>query len=405
MNCSWKNALAPFLILALLTTLSFGCAPEKQPRKVVITLGDITDMTGPAAPAMIPVMYAIDDFARHQNSIHPDIFLDIVRYDTKYDPSRDIAGYEWCRHKGAEIMITPLPTVGETLAPFAERDKVPILSAATTSSSSGASSDWVFRFNCPPSNEIKTLLAWVSENHWDYYNQRLPKIGLVGWNEPYALDLDGGLRQYCQDHPDDFEWAGGFLPPINTMSWSGEVERLKDCDYIVLGPGGVATGTFIKQFHAKGYVATFVGTSVGAAFQGFILDMCGETLLDGMLCTSVCRWWNQDSPIISMARESLYQYRPGEAESIIRSGSSYINAYQNACAAFEILDRAIETGGTLDGQSLYNAAVRFKTSWEGYPEWGFTETKRYLVDHVEVYQWTAAVCDLVRVSDWLPVNK
>ena len=106
-----------------------------------------------------------------------------------------------------------------------------------------------------------------------------------------------------------------------------------------------------------------------------------------------------------MARESLYQYRPSEAESIIRSGSSYINAYQNACAAFEILDRAIETGGTLDGQSLYNAAVRFKTSWEGYPEWGFTETKRYLVEDVEVYQWSAEVHDLVRVSDWLPVNK
>ena len=41
--------------------------------------------------------------------------------------------------------------------------------------------------------------------------------------------------------------------------------------------------------------------------------------------------------------------------------------------------------------------------WEGYyPEWSFTETKRYLVDQVMIYEWSADAGDLVGVSDWLP---
>lgn len=52
-----------------------------------------------------------------------------------------------------------------------------------------------------------------------------------------------------------------------------------------------------------------------------------------------------------------------------------------------------------DGQAFYDRAVRFKTDWAGYPEWGFTETQRYLVKHTAIYEARADVEDVVRVSD------
>jgi hypothetical protein len=43
--------------------------------------------------------------------------------------------------------------------------------------------------------------------------------------------------------------------------------------------------------------------------------------------------------------------------------------------------------------------------WEGYREWGFGQTKRYLMDHNVIYEFSAEAQDLVRVTDWLPQIK
>jgi len=40
---------------------------------------------------------------------------------------------------------------------------------------------------------------------------------------------------------------------------------------------------------------------------------------------------------------------------------------------------------------------------EGLPEWDFTDTKRYIVNAIQVYEWRAEVEDMVRMSDWLPI--
>ena len=59
-----------------------------------------------------------------------------------------------------------------------------------------------------------------------------------------------------------------------------------------------------------------------------------------------------------------------------------------------------------NAQAFYNAAMKFKTEgpiWEGYPEWNFTEARKYLPTDLFVYEYSAEAEDLVRVSDWLPV--
>jgi hypothetical protein len=74
---------------------------------------------------------------------------------------------------------------------------------------------------------------------------------------------------------------------------------------------------------------------------------------------------------------------------------------------FDILRQAIAEVGAenFDGQAFYNAAAKFKAHYDGYPEWGYSETKRYLLSDVLAYKWSAQVGDLVRVSDWIPVGQ
>jgi len=55
MNHHWKRAIASFLVLALIAVLCFGCGDDKEKEeKVTIVIGEITDLTGPASPAVIP---------------------------------------------------------------------------------------------------------------------------------------------------------------------------------------------------------------------------------------------------------------------------------------------------------------------------------------------------------------
>jgi hypothetical protein len=54
MKCKCKMAAAFLLILTLLVPLSLSCGGGGG-KGVTITIGEITDLTGPGAPALIPL--------------------------------------------------------------------------------------------------------------------------------------------------------------------------------------------------------------------------------------------------------------------------------------------------------------------------------------------------------------
>jgi hypothetical protein len=51
-------------------------------------------------------------------------------------------------------------------------------------------------------------------------------------------------------------------------------------------------------------------------------------------------------------------------------------------------------------------ALNYKLSgpvWKGYPQWGFSQTKRCWQDDEMIYRWSAEAKDLVRLSDFVPL--
>jgi hypothetical protein len=377
---------------------------------VTITIGELSDFTGPAASALIPVHYAMQDIARYYNDegLIPGVRIRVIAFDNRSDPARDVPGYQWVKGRGTELIIAPLSTTAEILRPFAERDKLPIMALASTTPAMMEPPGWVFTTNCPSRYEINTLLRWISEEHWDY-TKGIPKLGFVGWREPLSMDIDGAIEEHSQAHPDRYDYLGGFLAPVGCLTWSGEVEKLKDCDYIC--STGFAMVTFMKEFRSSGYGATFIGPSAASGYRGLLVDQLGYEALDGTLFANLSLWWNESTPIVDLAKELLYRYHDSsEAEEIIHAGNGYVGAAHQVIAIFQILERAVNEMGAenFDGQAFYDAALKYTTGglrWEGYPQWGFSQTKRYLTDHIVIYKFSAEAQDLVRVSDWLPIIK
>jgi hypothetical protein len=74
----------------------------------------------------------------------------------------------------------------------------------------------------------------------------------------------------------------------------------------------------------------------------------------------------------------------------------------------EVVKAAVEEVGAenFDGQAYYNVALNYKLSgpvWKGYPQWGFSQTKRCWQDDEMIYRWSAEAKDLVRLSDFVPL--
>lgn len=403
-----KRAIVTFLMLTLVATLCLGCGDDGEDEgKVTITIGLHTDLTGPAAYSCSHTGYGIEDMIRYYNEegLIPGVKIELATYNNMVDPARDIPGYEWLRGRGAKVIIAMLHTTAEVLKPYAERDEVVVLATWCTVPMVDPPG-WSFCFAYHDFERVKAHLKWISEEHWDY-GQGIPKVGFVSWDGPSDISTRKGMKEYCQAHPDKFEWVGGFLAPVGTMTWSGEVEKLKDCDYIHLGPVCIQEGAFMRQFQARGYTTTFIGDDALGSCRGFLVDMLGWDALDGALSACWTRWWNDTYPIIELTEELLHKYRPGQAEDIIHSGQAYIGGAHHAYLYCDILRRAVEKVGAenFDGQAFYDVAVDFRMTWEGYQEISFCETCRDAVDYTSIYEWRDEAGDLVRVSDWLPVGE
>jgi len=413
MKHAWRPAITLVLLALLcLPYLCLGCGGEEPSGRVVIRIGQITDFTGISAPSLVPLNSAVEDVARYFNEheMIPGAQLKVISYNEMSDYSRDIPGYEKLKEQGAQLIITLLPTTGEILKPYSEKDHIP-LTALGGSTPLITPPGWQFWFNCPPANEAVTLLEWLTQNDPGFPQGRPAKIGLAAWDAPFQKELKATAEAYCKAHSDQYYWVGGYLTPIGSVTWAGEVEKLKDCDYILRGAIAQATAGFCKQYADKGYNTTYLGMSAMTSFKGFILDYCGWDILDGAYSDSVCPWWTEEGfALVDLAKQVLNEYRAGEAEELIHSGTGYLGGFHNMFEICQVIQQAVDTVGVdnFDSQAFYDAALAYRTGgeyWVNYPEWSFGPDKRFLADNIRVYEWSKEAGDLVVASDgWITLK-
>jgi ABC-type branched-subunit amino acid transport system substrate-binding protein len=396
--------LAMLGIAILLSTLAVGCASEEETEEetTTVVVGRLTDLTGPAAFSLVNIGRAVTDIVNYINEedpLAPGVKLKVISYDTKYDPSRDVPGYEWLKEKGACMFITPLSSTGEALKTRLASDKLPLLNLSTSFAQIDPPG-WRFGLNLPNEYNIAALTEWLVEN---WAGSEKVKMGSVGWNHPYGITTDTGARVYAQSHTDDIEWIGSYLSPMGTMTWSTEIEALKDADYVFICAPGIAPATFMDEYRGRGYAGTFVGSDSMSSYVSMYVDQVGWEDLDGTLTAQAMGWYSRDSEVVDLCNQLLDANNTAADAAVQRAnGISYVGGFQQYYLAFAVLRKAVETyGANVTGQQIYDTALSFDIEWEGYPTLGYTED-RFTPAHTTVYEWVAAEQDLMLVQDWLP---
>ena len=409
MKCKCKIAVAFLLVLVMLVPLSLSCGGGGGGGgKVTIHIGQLTDFTGATSPALKYITYITQDMIRYYNdeNLIPGVKLQLDAYDTKFDPARYSLGYDWCKQKGAEVVITIIADAPLMLKPFAARDKVVIAAMAGTPELFDPPG-WVFGFSNANEDSGKILLHWIRQNDWK--GEGTPKIGIVGWDDTQSMTVGRVLGAYL-DETGEYDYVGRITTPVGTSTFTSEAKRLKDkgCDYVAT-VSGVMQAAILRDLRATGSQATCLDlTGSMGSFQRMYVQMVGWDLLDGWYSTSNSYSWRDSSPIVQLATTLVHRYHSaGEAADLIASGNPYVGPATMVLGMLEVLEQAIKNVGAenFNGQAYYDAAINYKTTsdmWEGCPEFSFSETRRKLIDHAMISGFEKDVEDYVTLSDWLP---
>ena len=365
---------------------------------VVITIGNLTDLTGPAAATLEMIDAALDDLVEYYNEekLIPGVELKVISYDTSMDPSKYITGYQWLKERGADVYFTPMPGAVEILRPRIEEDGMVLFPVSATKEELIPPGNNFMPATVPEDNSY-TLLKWIAENDWDSETNGPAKIGGSGWNDAHTDAILNGMQEYAEAHPDQYEWVGGYTTNFSFV-WGPEVEALKDCDY-VMPP--IIMNNFVEAYRTAGYTATFIGPMGGhTTFLGSIHDAHMWEEIDGMIFTGIAAWWGDGTEVADFMEEILYRYRADEAEGIMRRGSGY-GAVDTTKQILQIIANAVEAVGpeNFDSDVLYNSAISYSRTVDGEIWASFSETKRASIDRLPIYKADGAAKDLFMVTD------
>ena len=417
-----KNMFVILLLLSLFT-MAISCSssseeetpsPMVQPSAIIaeeqatepvkIKIGTIIDLSGPGAQPMGMTKMALDDMVKYYNEqgLIPGVELEMIYYDDQYDPSRDIPGYEWLKEKGVDLIICIVPASAQILRPFAEEDKM-VLFDALPIDETLEPPGYVFSMGAPTIEDVcYTLLKWVAENDPDFPAGRPAKIGGASWNEGQSASLFAAAEEYCEAHPEQYDWVGGHLTQFS-FTWGPEVEALKDCDYII-PPAMIHL--YSREYRDAGHTAKFIGTDLHTGFLRLLDDSDRWNEVDGsLIITSFC-WWNDDCATVNLAKKVMRELHSDEQyEKIINSGSGYL-ASISANVIFSVIADAVKAVGAenFNSQALYDAAQSFSMTMDGVDLFSYGETKRTSLNYLSMFEIRADEEDLFRVdSEWIPV--
>lgn len=205
------QAALAVLVLLMLTACGGGDGepqtpspePTLAPEPVVITIGNLADLTGPTSYALSIINVALADTVEYYNdrNLIPGVKLEVITYDGQYDPSNDIPGYEWLKEKGADLMYSAVAPAGLTLKSRLEKDQM-VLFLLPAGKEAFVPPGYVFAPGYGFSESLGcNSLSWIAENDPGFPSDRRAKVGGGSLGGALWRGDPGGSGSVCEGSP------------------------------------------------------------------------------------------------------------------------------------------------------------------------------------------------------------
>jgi len=414
MSSKWTKIFSFLLVLILIAAVfSSACSDEDDEtggEKTVIKFALDLPLSGAAATAFIPTKIQSEAFIRYINAEEPipGVELEVITYDNQYDPSEAIPSYLDLVDRGAKFIAWADSTCATNIQSVTTEDKFLVFAGNGTEA---ILEDPGYTFCCsmPFAYCTEGFMRWLEDDWSDYPTK--PKVGCFGWNMSFGIDHATGAEDYADAHPDKFDWVGTELAPYGTASWATEVEKLKDCDYIVIGAFAGGAASFINEFSGKGYDTIFVHSDPVMGFWNSVtLPTCGSEELDGDIWSCMARYYRTDPGEIGdiITDKLIPTYCTAEEAEAFQNTAPY-SCVANLCNDYFVVEVIREAVSNLEDPADLTSEIMYDTIFsedfdfelEGYPDFTYTKESPVMMRWTRIYEYSATLGDFERASDWI----
>jgi len=176
-----------------------GCAPSAPSEEKYVTYLSLSDLTGPGAGLVLPVVeamgFAFDDL--NSRGGVDGIKVKVITVDTRYDTARTISAYKRYRSEHKVIFaFIPLLAAVKTLAPLMEADKVSSMTPADGEFQ--AHIGRVFLAALPYQDGFAASLDWMLKDWKAKGKSGVPAVGYMSWDNVYGREPLHGGKEYAE---------------------------------------------------------------------------------------------------------------------------------------------------------------------------------------------------------------
>lgn len=410
MNRRLIKAVSLVLLIALLpVTVLAGCA---QKAEGTVYLPIVVPLSGPAAAGYLPAVAQWGAYVRYINEEDPipGVKLELLQYDTKFNPAEAISAYDWVREQGAKFIAFTDSGTGEALKDYAGEDKFPIITSTATYETT-TPPGYVFCGSMDYYRQSKGFMQWLET---ELTGSEKATVGCFGGNDSFGNGHNDGAKDYAEAHTDKFVWGGSEMiaGASEVLNWGASVTNLLDCDYIICGTFGKGLGSFVYAARAMGWTGKFVLTDANVGFWTAYIAQLPAGYLDNSIWSANGRYYldldDQSDFGKILTDEVIANYATDDEKTAFQTMLSAETNLLVAYFATEMLREAlknVDDPDDLTGEMLYEAATTLVLTDLGddYPsDIGFTATSRVLLPYSRIYEYTDN--DWQKVADWIAVE-
>lgn len=324
-----------------------------------LLVGVLADLSGPAAPAMLPAVKAMEDYLtlelpRSDRPLPGNLKVEIICYDTRLDYIETIPGYLDLMDRGAEVVVVMNPQDRDLLGDLPGEDGIPTI--GTAGLQSRLSDEWTLALWSPVQSQGEVEMLFIMED-WDYEGTgRSPRVGHLGSNLMGSACCQEGVQMVLDANPGRFTWTAFEKGLLGNEAWGSQVSRLRDCDYIIVSVPGAMLSSFVAQARAGGCAGKLVSGMEG--FPGFWPMVSSQVIstedMNGCYYVAWWPWWNEDVPEIMASRDYIDRTYAGADAGELSKTSSVICGRELGVVLEEAIRNAIGQVGVedLDGPAL-----------------------------------------------------
>ncbi len=329
--------------------------PEPAAKPVTMTMGLISDLTGPTASGSMGDNWGIEDYFKWANETGyvPGVKFETVFYDNRFDVGRSINGYELMKTRKVQAVWIQMTGAAYALVPKAAGDKIVVFVPGPPKVLSPTS--WAFSAEASYADGAGAAFEWMIEDWKKQGKPGKPKMASLNWDADYGYS---GMivNWYAAEKGIDVLPNELFASPAPT-DVAAQLLRIKErgADYVTSVGPGAAWVRILKDATRLGLKdrIKFVGTANAIESESYInLD---KAAFEGSYFVHFFASLHEENvPGVQWAKDMQVKYR-GESLNWMRNEVGFMTGRMFVEGVKAAIEKDRIAPDKIDGDVIYQS--------------------------------------------------